>query len=659
MDYKNFYRMQAEAFGSLPVLNLFFNARTHQDGWRYLTGSLAAAEPFVLVTGDYGMGKTLLSMMLVRLLNKKGAPMVQITDPHTGCAGILRQSAAALGVETHHTDEESLLAGIYERLEALPPAQRFAVIIDDAQELGVEALVRLRAFANFNRNGMFPVQLIFFAHPSFGDLLKDPRLTAVDQRIRRRHRLAPLTLQETREYIYFRLFKSGAPGAPFFDEDAFQTLHGMTGGVPRRINTLCDAALMLGASLQETCISAATIREAGAASGAFDVAPVLPRSEVHFSTPLVHLAGAPQDPARVPVQAAAPARHRRTLLAAAAACAVLMGAAALLRTYITEPPARFVSADIPRAEMPAEASQRSASSARVQDMQPSGFEPPVSVAAESEALIAFTDSGIAVAGSESGIEVEQSAVVPAAGEAIEADAEHFSVTAVPALTDEALEPSVEQGFLQDVAAEAMVADAEPLRVAGMPALMEEALEPPVEQGFAQSIAADTDFVRPYTLRLGCFNTAASVNSAAAVYAQHTISPVIAQVSLGEVRWWIFYAGSFVSRAEARGFRARSELPEADILPMPYACRLGIFESDDHARTLLFAMHSRGYEPYMIDNNDGSRSLLVGVYRQRSNAEALQQQLAESGIESAVVLLCPEASALVEMRARADKQGGGL
>jgi len=620
MDYRNFYQMQAEAFGSLPVLNLFFSSRTHQDGWRYLTGGLASAEPFVLVTGDYGMGKTLLSMMLVRLLSKKGAPLVQITDPHSGCEGILRQCAVALGIETRHADEASLLAGIYGRLEALPASQRFAVIIDDAQELGVEALVRLRAFANFNRNGVFPVQLIFFAHPSFGDLLKDPRLEAVDQRIRRRYRLAPLTLPETREYIYFRLFKSGAPGAPFFDEDAFHALHSMTGGVPRRINTLCDAALILGASRQETSISAATIREAGAVSGAFDVPHVLPQSGAHFSAPPVRLTVVPQDPAQASVQAAAPARRRRPLLAAAAACVALLVAGVLLRLYVIETPARVVSADTPRAEMPAQAGQRPVRSTRVQETQTSGFEQPIPASAEPEALPAVTDSGIAAAGSVSDIAEEQDAVADA--EAGEKEAGLF-------------------------------------RLAGIPALTDEVIKPPVEHSVVDGFAVEADAARPYTLRLGCFNTAASVRSAAAVYARHTIAPVIAQVSLQEGRWWIFYAGSFASHADALDFRTRSALPEADILPMPYACRLGVFESDDHAHDLRAALHSRGYEPYMLDNNDGSRSLLVGVYRQRPNAEALQLMLAESGIDSTVVLLRPEASAFSETRAQVDEKGGSL
>mgnify|MGYP001134922844 CR=1 FL=1 len=49
MSYRDFYCMQDEAFGSLPVLNLFYGARTHQDGWRYLLRGIAAREPFLLV----------------------------------------------------------------------------------------------------------------------------------------------------------------------------------------------------------------------------------------------------------------------------------------------------------------------------------------------------------------------------------------------------------------------------------------------------------------------------------------------------------------------------------------------------------------------------------------------------------------------------------
>ena len=95
MPYRDFYRMQAEAFASLPVLNLFYSSRTHQDGWRYMLRGIAAREPFLFVAGDYGMGKTLLGMMLVRLLKKKCLPLVQITDPLCGFSGILRQISPA------------------------------------------------------------------------------------------------------------------------------------------------------------------------------------------------------------------------------------------------------------------------------------------------------------------------------------------------------------------------------------------------------------------------------------------------------------------------------------------------------------------------------------------------------------------------------------
>jgi hypothetical protein len=127
-------------------------------------------------------------------------------------------------------------------------------------------------------------------------------------------------------------------------------------------------------------------------------------------------------------------------------------------------------------------------------------------------------------------------------------------------------------------------------------------------------------------------------------------PFIAHVNLQQQgSWWIFYTGSFVSRDEAERTRARIDLPEADIIFMPYACRVGVFASADMDEGLVSGIQKLGCEPYVLDNGDGTVSLFAGVYRHRDNAEILQRTLAESNIESTVVLLRAGASDSSDVR----------
>jgi len=247
--YRTYYEMKKEAFGNLPELNLFFNSRTHQQAWRYLVSGVRAAEPYLLVAGDYGMGKTLLCMMLMRMLKRLGSyPAAYIADPHTDYAAILAEIAAALGLLTPTYDATATHALLIRFFKEHEHSHGCFIVIDDAHELDPSVLERLRALTNINSNGRFPFRLVLFAHTMLLDMLRDPSLVALGQRIRSRCLLAPLDLEEVREYIYYRLYKSGSSKAPSFTDDAIQEIFLVTKGIPRLINTLAHACLAEGAA---------------------------------------------------------------------------------------------------------------------------------------------------------------------------------------------------------------------------------------------------------------------------------------------------------------------------------------------------------------------------------------------------------------------------
>jgi type II secretory pathway predicted ATPase ExeA len=616
------------------------------------------------------MGKTLLSMMLVRLLKKKDFPIVQITDPHCGFSGILRQTAALLGVDAHLSDEETLLTEVYVRLNARDSRQVISIIIDDAQELGVAALVRLRAFANFNRDGFFPLQLIFFAHPSFTALLKDPQLAAMDQRIKRRHRLTPLTLQETREYIYFRLVKSGAPGAPFFADDAIREIHSLTGGVPRLINNICDASLTRGASRLETGISLEIVREARSDQAESFVPRVvaaarLGGTEPHdrFMAPPVQIAQ-PQKTGEVygPSAAHAPVTARSRKIWLPVTVAAVLALFFIVRLYGPgTPPGPIMSRDIsPQKVLPEQPT--AAAPAAVEEVvvpeQPAAAAP---VVVEEVVVSAQPIAAVPVAAEEV-VVPEQPAAVPAFV-AEQAMVSEQPAAAAPAVVEEALlseQPvaavpvAVEEAVLpEQVVAAVPVAVEEAVLpeqvVAAAPAVVDAALVPgqPVEPADVfGDIAAVPDDGRPFTLRLGCFNSPESARTAASVYALHSPEPFIARVNLQQQgRWWIFYAGSFASREEAKRIREQLALPDADVISMPYACRIGVFDSATMETALLAALEKIGCAPYVLENGDGTFSLFAGLYRQYDNAEILRKALADIHIGSTVVFLRPGTSPL--------------
>jgi type II secretory pathway predicted ATPase ExeA len=260
--YREFYQMKKDAFGIQPLPEVFFHSKTHKDAWYYLLYGMSSEEYFLLVTGDYGLGKTTLCLKIVQTLKKKGEiPFTYISTPNYSFSRILQEVAGNLGLAVPEEDNE-IQYNIYHYLEDNNSRKRFFLIIDDSQYLDMSILAKLQLFANFNYNGFFPIRIIFFAHTSFLEILKSPELEALGQRIKRKCHLHPLALDETKEYIYFRLLKSGAPGVPAFTEDAVRGVFDFSKGVPRLINNLCDTCLLLGAKQKVTTIDTPIVTHA-------------------------------------------------------------------------------------------------------------------------------------------------------------------------------------------------------------------------------------------------------------------------------------------------------------------------------------------------------------------------------------------------------------
>ena len=256
--YKEFYLMQKEPFDSHPSPELFYKSDAHQTGWQYLVNGIRTHEPILLVEGDYGAGKTLLYLKLVRLFRKNSKlSSVFVSTPTYNFVMVLEKIVEKLlGIsaqEIGSTDESRLQQLIYDYFENQTKGQSefVYVVIDDVQEFSYAFVNKLRLFVSYNVAGRFPIRLIMFSHHSFLKMLEYKKLVAFGQRIKRIYHLRSLNFEETREYIYFRLIYSGASGTPVFDDEAIQMIRGMSKGNPRLINNICDNCLL--AASREKC----------------------------------------------------------------------------------------------------------------------------------------------------------------------------------------------------------------------------------------------------------------------------------------------------------------------------------------------------------------------------------------------------------------------
>ncbi|MFW5803136.1 MAG: AAA family ATPase [Verrucomicrobiota bacterium] len=247
--YETYYHMQSKAFPAQPTPSVFFESRIHQGAFHYLTAGIEEHEPFLLLLGRYGMGKTLLCLRLLRYLRKEEHPFLNIPTPIVSYRELLEHILHSWGVTPLGDSDEALQTQLFHYMDRhLTPGRYFSVILDEVQDYQLSTLAKIRMLSNYNCDGFYPFQFIFFGHPDVLELLNTPPLASLQQRIRRRYTLTPFTFEETREYIYYRLLESGARGSPYFPDDTLRVIHARSEGIPRLINNLCDTCLLFGAS---------------------------------------------------------------------------------------------------------------------------------------------------------------------------------------------------------------------------------------------------------------------------------------------------------------------------------------------------------------------------------------------------------------------------
>jgi hypothetical protein len=172
--------------------------------------------------------------------------------------------------------------------------RRCLLIVDEVQNLSLDALEELRMLSNIIESGRASLQTILMGQPQFRRMLASPDLDQLRQRVLASYHLGPLTREETRAYIEHRLGTVGwHKDNPLWEDAAFAAVYEHTGGIPRRINRLCGRVLLYGA-LEESGAISGTIVGGAAEELAEDLEGVTPGHLARIPEPhLRALAGRP------------------------------------------------------------------------------------------------------------------------------------------------------------------------------------------------------------------------------------------------------------------------------------------------------------------------------------------------------------------------------
>lgn len=243
--YESFFGLKEKPFSLLPDPDFLFMSSKHSLALSILEYSLAGQAGFCAITGEIGSGKTTLIRSLLRRIGRD-ITLGLISNTHSGLTDITAWALAAFGRGSNaQTDAEIYQELMHFLIGEYGAGRRCVLIVDEAQNLTVEALEELRLLSNINADKDLLLQIILVGQPELLSKLKSPELSQFAQRISISYHLSALTYLEARRYIRHRLEIAGAR-RPIFTDAAIGVIHYYSGGVPRVINSICDMSLVYG-----------------------------------------------------------------------------------------------------------------------------------------------------------------------------------------------------------------------------------------------------------------------------------------------------------------------------------------------------------------------------------------------------------------------------
>ena len=314
--YGAWFGLQREPFSIAPDPRTLFMSERHREALAHLLYGVQGGGGFVLLTGEIGAGKTTVSRCFLQQV-PDGCRVAYVFNPKQTVDELLWTIAQEFGVQV---PGQAFAAGAGDRIKGgskvlVDALNRFllqvhaqggqaVLVIDEAQALSAEVLEQLRLLTNLETSERKLLQIVLIGQPELRAMVASPGLEQLAQRVIARYHLGPLSAPDTARYVQHRLVVAGLSGPLPFDAAALKRVHERSRGVPRRINLLCDRALLGAYATGRRSVDAGIVERAAA-----------------------EVAGEP-----LPAEAAwwgAPGSLRRTAWLAAGGLVLTLGAAAL------------------------------------------------------------------------------------------------------------------------------------------------------------------------------------------------------------------------------------------------------------------------------------------------------------------------------------------
>ena len=259
--YLDYWQLDAKPFEPGCDAQTFYRGAAFQSAINKLRYAIENGRAAGLVAGPAGVGKTLLIETLRQQLGETYQPFVRVVFPQMNDRDLLVYLAEQFGAPPadppRYTIEESLRRLEYILADNVARKRHAIVVVDEAHLLEDSGLLEpLRLLLNLGAIGAPPFTLLLVGQPTLGPMVQ--RHGGFDERVDIKVLLPALSVAETADYVTHRLEAAGAT-REIFAADALKTAHQLTGGIPRRINRLCDLALLVGFANSQHTIDAESL----------------------------------------------------------------------------------------------------------------------------------------------------------------------------------------------------------------------------------------------------------------------------------------------------------------------------------------------------------------------------------------------------------------
>jgi general secretion pathway protein A len=268
--YKEFYGLRELPFALTPDPRFIYFTPSHTEAMANLHYGIESGKGLIVVTGEVGTGKTtILRWMMQRL--ERTVLVGYIFNPRLTVPEFYQHVTRVLGVDDWETKSD-LLFKLGKVLESRHErGLRTVLIIDEAHGLSTTVLEEIRLMSNFESDSAKLLQIVLTGQPELREVLNNPELRQLKQRVALRCEIKPLpNVEETEKYVKSRLLTAGAQRTDVFTQSALDYVYRCSEGIPRQINNLCDNALLAGYAAGEPTVTRAIIEEV---ADTFDMLP--------------------------------------------------------------------------------------------------------------------------------------------------------------------------------------------------------------------------------------------------------------------------------------------------------------------------------------------------------------------------------------------------